>query len=434
MFSDSHSLIQRLQSSNKLQDFFSLVDFGSSAQSVKWTCHAVSHATSVMIFFLPWGFYSFPLAGDSEMAALIPLILVQCSQAHMLDPNASGSQEADKYFQFELSGHSPEFTDLDECTSELFSSLSSFHTSSYLQLLQSGLTQGLSVSCVDFLTGLKICKQSTLSVDVTPLLSALCSHAKVTLSSLHSDSSVPPLKSELLCQLLSAALSKLEWTSSVQLAEEEGADEWSSICHRWKQEINSTFKRHLEKMGFKRVDQCGASYFWLDEDSHRKSPQSDSVGNHESIVYLNVSLYAPSLQTSTRQEFLLPHPHPMSSTPTDLSKELHLPLEEEEEEEEEVVEKKQEKGEENEEKDQENDLIVVLSDTESSEGELGMDLVPLLSPAPGESETSGREINAPVIPLFLQVKCSLRDKDGGWLQDLSLMDSMYIPTCLGEWC
>ena len=73
----------------------------------------------------------------------------------------------------------------------------------------------------------------------------------------------------------------------------------------------------------------------------------------------------------------------------------------------------------------------VVSDAGSSEGEEGMDLFPLLSPTDSVPDTS--EGPAPwvaVPPLFLQVACSLRDRDGENRQELSL--PQCISTCLSE--
>lgn len=72
----------------------------------------------------------------------------------------------------------------------------------------------------------------------------------------------------------------------------------------------------------------------------------------------------------------------------------------------------------------------VVSDAGSSEGEEGMDLFPLLSPTDSVVDTiDGPTTLATISPLFLQVACSLRDRNGGNIQQLSL--PQCISTCLG---
>ena len=289
--SPSH-LIQRLRNSQKLQDLFNLVDFVSSAESVEWMCCALDHGSTVTIFCLPERFYSL----NKDSPYLLPLILVQCHQAQILSTNPdlpATNMDADTFIQFDLRLETPrDMTKLDTNTADILSKLHSFHTRLYLHLVHSALINNLPISPQDFHVGLELCQHCTLLVDITPLISALCSHSKTSLSSGSEVGVVtPPLPSHILSQLLSNALSKFQWTLSLHLAAmEETMDKSGSCCSQMSLDINQSFLRHLEGVGFRAVVASGLSCYWLNKDPALKSEESDWVSDH--VVSLSILIAA----------------------------------------------------------------------------------------------------------------------------------------------
>ena len=252
-------LMQRLRSSEKLQDLFLLVDFESTADSATWICGAVSADEVVTVLLLPKQFWHHAATGNT----ILPIVVLQYTQQLNPDPNASGPIDNSQHFDLVTS---PVLSTMAASIKEVLTQLSFFHTSCYLQAMHFALTQHLPFCSQDYLTCLQVCKTSTLSVDLTPLLAGLCHHTRSDM-----------LTSDVLCQLLTAALSKKVWSCSVARAEEVWPQEDSSYCNNSTQQVNATFRQHLLSVGFQGVPQCGPTHFWLDASTHIVSLSVNSV-------------------------------------------------------------------------------------------------------------------------------------------------------------
>lgn len=277
-------LMQRLKSSEELQDLFLLVDFEGTGDSATWICGAVSADEVVTMLLLPKQFWYHARTGST----ILPVVILQYTQQLNPDPSVSGQIDSCQHFDL-LS--SPVLSTMAAFMKEVLTQLSFFHTSCYLQAMHFALTQHLPFCSQDYLTCLQVCKTSILSVDLTPLLAALCPHTRSDM-----------LTSDVLCQLLTAALSRKAWSCSVARAEEGGGvwpQEDSAYCSNSTQQINATFRQHLLKVGFQGVPQCGPTHFWLDAGTHIVSP---SVNNDRKIsIFCRVPL--------TPGTNYLPHPH-----------------------------------------------------------------------------------------------------------------------------
>lgn len=166
---DPALLIKRLHSSEKLRSLFELVDFDTTAESAIWTCGAVNTGNVVTILLLPRQFY---WRQDASSTALLPVILLQCT----LDSDPATTTQGDTFLHYDLVTP-PLLSAVAESMQPMLSQLSSLHTRCYLHLIHMALTQHWALASADYLTGLEICRSSSLSVDITPLLAALCSHA-----------------------------------------------------------------------------------------------------------------------------------------------------------------------------------------------------------------------------------------------------------------
>ena len=303
------TLLHRLHASGKLQQLFSLAGFKESAGSMAWRCCAISHDKMVTILCLPCGFFhsssslsqfcscsasSSPrnsleldegmvVAASSSVPLCLPLILVQVHLDYILEPLSSSTStflpaEADSCHRLDLVASLPSLSLGEEGLhgqGDVLTCVASLHKECYLEILHSALTSQLTLSSQDFLLGLHVCQHVTVSLDMTPLLSALCPHcltffpARSELGSLSF-----PLQAEVLCQLLEAALSKHEWSVCVQSRGErprgEGGQEKGnneSSCSQSSSELNLVFLAQLTKLGFKPVPGCEPGYFWMDSTS-----------------------------------------------------------------------------------------------------------------------------------------------------------------------
>ena len=234
---------------------------------------------TLTIYLIPERLY-LPPAEEGVAAGrrgLLPLLLLQLSQAQLVDAQA----QKDEYLHFDLVGPRPSLpADVPVSTSTILSQMSGLHATCYLQLVHFALSQGIPLHPEDFRLGLEVCQSASLMVDATPLLAAHCGHALSHFTSRPDHTpSPPPLTSELLCLLLSASLSKRNWTCSLAAAanepptEEEGKGE-ESPCASCTHQVNETFKQHLTELGFREVTQCSPTHFWLDKDAQLTAAES----------------------------------------------------------------------------------------------------------------------------------------------------------------
>lgn len=281
-------LMKRLLHSPRgvLHPLFALEGFEQAGGEGPWRCGVVNVEDSITVFLLAERFY-FPSAeedGAKGGRVLIPLLLLQLDQVELMEIQ----QQEDFYMHFDLAAPPPSLPpEVPSSTTVILSPLSSLHTSCYLQQVYSALSQGLPLVPQDFHKALELCHSTCLTVDATPLLAAHCRHALIHFPS-HPEPATPPLSCELLCVLLSAALSKRNWTCNLSHVEQGYREEAVSQISCSSRLLNQTFMHHLNELGFKEVNQCGPTYFWLDRETQLSTAESAMVSEELKMHGLKV--------------------------------------------------------------------------------------------------------------------------------------------------
>lgn len=207
---------------------------------------------------------------------MLPVVVMQCSQSHVIDidparPDVPPLQpDGHAHLVLGETHHVPDLGGLNFLSEQL----TLIHRFSFLHTLHTALLQNASgVFPRDFYAALNVCSQTVLSVDVTPLVAGLCSHSvtKMADGSTSLSEGSAPLSTDILCEVLTAVLSKKTGTCLVSLKgvdackeeeEEDGLD--SSKCDLLSSEIDQALSKYLSEVGFFAVPQCPA-HFWLNE-------------------------------------------------------------------------------------------------------------------------------------------------------------------------
>ena len=186
---------------------------------------------------------------------------------------------------------------------QLVLKLRALHFSSYLYALHATLSQKIPVPSGGFGAAVDICSRSTLSLDCTPLVGALCRHSQLQQSpvSAGADGTDGSLNgrginfganvfSELIKTVLSpdssrSASHRLRYVEQPEETLGEGDEHQVPHCLRWEGELQLMFQKYLSGAGFESVPNC-EGYFWLrgeDEltDSLWKGKRYDGSGEEE---------------------------------------------------------------------------------------------------------------------------------------------------------
>ncbi len=310
-----------MRSSQKLDALFQAkVSDGEEEEepALGWKCFALSHKDSIYIFVVPPYFCRSPKEGersetDGPSSFVLPVVLLHCNQEVLMDPDpaqqAPHTRHPDVYEHLPLSVHhtitlhTPQQTQRDDHLTALCSTLQTVHFSSYLRTLHSALNHSKSVPPSDFLAGLGICEESVFSVDLTPLVAALCQHSTVKLrptvvpeqEPLLAIGCSPPLPPQMLCHLLSSV--SMRASSFCRLfkdgeAEEEEKEELKGApphCQNWKAEIEQAFRGYLAELGLTDVPLCGG-YYWLKPTGVREAQLGRNSPKRKVCVGLGVGL------------------------------------------------------------------------------------------------------------------------------------------------
>lgn len=292
-FVDCTSLVRRL-STSPIPEINALSKMFESKHPTLWKCFSLAEDDSVCMIFIGKFFCS-----DSEGSAgdttpeksghrqfVLPVILMHCNQSHVMDVDPARPdvppRMPDSHTHMVLGSN--QIPDLGSLTS-FSNQLSTIHKSSYLNTLHAALLQNIAVLPQDFQAAVEICSRTVLSIDVTPLIAGLCSHSVTKLMN-GSDPVTEhsaPLNTEILCELLTAVLSKKMCSCSVSLKQPSESDDdeiISSKCDLLHSDINQAFSRYLSKLGFSSVPKCPA-HFWLNE---RVAAAASEGGGVELIV------------------------------------------------------------------------------------------------------------------------------------------------------
>ena len=232
-----------------------------------WRCFALSQDENTYIFFVPTYFSRYPNGGGEgvESPFVLPVILLHCGQQILMDPDLT--QQPDLYHHLPLSTdrilHAPQKAILDQNLSQQVANLKKMHFSAYLHTVHSALNQGTHIVPRDFLAGLAICEQTVLSVDLSPLIAALCRH---TSANVHEEDELgdetSPLSTEMLCHLLETLSAKIPSACWLSPWSEEDDASIPSRCKKWKGEIEQSFLGYLGNLGLVGVPNCDG-YYWL---------------------------------------------------------------------------------------------------------------------------------------------------------------------------
>ena len=274
-YTDSAALVQRLASSS-LPKIRALSEVFESRHPTLWKCSTLAKDDSVCMIFVAKFFCSNTESSSGDGAIersvqhfVLPVIVMQCNQSHVMDidparPDVPGLP-ADSHTRIILgTNQAPDLGDL----ASICNQLSVIHKSSYLTTLHTALVQNVAVLPRDFQAALEVCSKTVLSVDITPLIAGLCSHS---VTKLLDDPDIAdcsaPLNTDLLCELLTAVLSKKTGSCNVSIKQQTYDDDDSdciSQCDSLHFQINQAFDRYLSELGFSVVPKCSA-HFWLND-------------------------------------------------------------------------------------------------------------------------------------------------------------------------
>ena len=256
-----------------------------------WKCFAQSQQDSLFMFLVPAYFSLHPDTrereddSDSPQAFSLPVVLLCCHQQILMDPDpaqpAPPILQPDVYQHLSLSPPQQQATSSggsfpEDGLAQLVSKLRVIHFSSYLHTMHSTLLSRSQLTQEDFLSALTVCRQTSLSVDLTPLIAALCPHASThlpaTIGEVYQKS--VPMNTEVLCHLLEALLSRRQSNCQVCHAPREPSS--APHCTLWKSEVDQAFSGYLAELGFVGVPECGG-YYWLNTGHEREHPKVGGV-------------------------------------------------------------------------------------------------------------------------------------------------------------
>ena len=412
--SDPEALLRRVASSAALQDFHRRCHFSEQgATEVGWRCFCLGQDDSICLIFVPGIFCRYSSEQDGESNSFVlPLLVLESSLDVIIDPDpclpAPQASNPDTYYHLSLDQAPPSSSSSssqqqqqgasEEPLTHLLVRLKALHFSSYLQVVYSALNRHLSVTQMDFLAGLEVCDRTLLSVDLTPLVAALCSHCKVVSpNSPEVGKQGVKLDTAVLCQLLQSVMSRLSQTCQLVTSEDEEEEVTASKCTLWRSEIDQAFQSLLREIGFIEVPGC-SSYYWL---------KGSGIGESN-----NDYLESEDLAQTPSAETVM--------TPSSLRNSFSLQNDEEEEEE-------------------EGEGMKGFSETQPKEGaessdeeEEGAALRPLLSPPSTSTSPTkpGSKFEWPTSPLFLHIQCSVLPHATGEVRTVSAAPS--LPVCFSE--
>lgn len=188
-----------------------------------------------------------------------------------------------------ISDGSPTKRDYPPIIKEVWSNLKRVHHLSYLYSMHNALqiSGGFSVNESDLRKGLSICMSVPITVDVTPLLIAICKHVLVCGEEEREEGGERgKVNSSILSHLLECLGShKNPLYKRVAVSDGEGEDE--EICERRESEIGEMLRSFLSELGFHTIQSSMNGYFWHSDDVHNRSLLEKEVSTVSICVYMN---------------------------------------------------------------------------------------------------------------------------------------------------
>lgn len=240
---DPSLIMTRLSQSDQLKQFLKICKPDNS--SLLWRCFAFSEDESLSLIFAPCFLCSTPQSD----AVCFPLVLMYTNLSSLMD-SADNNLPSDIFINKLFSNEDHSLTP-PTILSELSSKLENFHKISYLHSIYSILRQDGFLNVRDIAQGLKVCDVSEISVDITPLVVAICKHIKFCDNNLINTDSV----SKLLEKLGDQRQSDQEFPICLSL------DWTSNNCHKRREEIKNIFKSILSDLSLHSINNMDG-YYW----------------------------------------------------------------------------------------------------------------------------------------------------------------------------
>lgn len=246
-------VMNRLIQSDKLNSFVQLFQDGSR---LLWRCFAYSEEESLSLIFTPC-FLCPTHQSDVKGSYCLPLVLMYTNLATLLGHNVfmGGVQHLppDTYIN-KLFSNKDQTVATPTILSALGNKLKSMHTMAYLHSMHTTLQQGgVSPTQYDLEQGLNICSYTDVVVNVTPLLIAICKHAKF--------GDQKEVTTETLASLLEMLGDQRQSSFVSDVCFSGGLDFKKDECQRRESEVKEILLSFLQELGFNSIEGVGG-YFW----------------------------------------------------------------------------------------------------------------------------------------------------------------------------
>ena len=269
--------MNRLIQSDELNSFVQLCKLFQDGSRLLWRCFAYSKEESLSLIFTPC-FLCPTHQSDVEGSYCLPLVIMYTNLATLLGHNklmgGVHPLPPDTYIN-KLFSNKDQTVDTPTILSALGDKLKSIHTVAYLHSMHTTLQQGgVPPTQYDLEQGLNICNYTDLAVNVTPLLIAICKHAKFGDQRDVTTETLASFLEMLGDQRQSSSLSDVCFNGGLEFKKEE--------CQRRESEVNEILLSFLQELGFNSIEGVGG-YFWHLEH-HTK------LHNEKEVSHLSVCL------------------------------------------------------------------------------------------------------------------------------------------------
>ena len=268
--------MNRLIQSDKLNSFVQLCKLFQDGSRLLWRCFAYSKDESLSLIFTPC-FLCPTHQSDVKGSYCLPLVLMYTNLATLLGHNnlmGVHPLPPDTYIN-KLFSNKDQTVDTPTILSALSDKLKSIHTVAYLHSMHTTLQQGgVPPTQYDLEQGLNICNYTDLVVNVTPLLIAICKHAKFGDQREVTTETLASFLEMLGDQRQSSSLSDVCFNGGLEFKKEE--------CQRRESEVKEILLSFLQELGFNSIEGVGG-YFWHLEP-HTK------LHNEKEVSHLSVCL------------------------------------------------------------------------------------------------------------------------------------------------
>ena len=274
--------MNRLNSSDGLDEFVKLFDPAHEGSRLLWRCFASSIDETLFVVFTP----CFLCPTSSLTALCLPLVVMVTNLSALLGPDKIGGVveplPPDVHID-ELFTSTGTRKTTPTIVKEMQKLLKHTHKLAFLHSLQFSLQQSSKINEDDLKQGLKVCHATSIPVDITPLLIGVCHHvcfSKEEEERVTSDSLAVLL--ELLGDQRRSSFRNVSLIDTAVEAEES--------CTARPEEIRNIFILFLNGLGFQLIRNCASEeYYWY----FKKQNDDYTFLREVSIIYMycNNSVY-----------------------------------------------------------------------------------------------------------------------------------------------